>query len=188
MTSDEQLIWRIRKGEDDAIEEFVKKYYPIIFLYCRKRVQDFNLTEDLTQETFEHFFRNFSRYRHEGKVANYLYTIAGNLCKDHYKACNAEILTGETDRSINDFTLRNGDEKLFSYDPMINIEKEMDLKMAIDLLPEIYREVVFLHFFHGLKLTDIAAVLGIKIHVVKYRIKKGKKLLREILLEKGVYE
>ena len=67
MSSDERLIQRIRKGDDDAIEEFVKKYYPIIISYCRKRVQDFSLAEDLTQETFEHFFRSLSLYRHEEK-------------------------------------------------------------------------------------------------------------------------
>lgn len=173
MSSDERLIQRIRKGDDDAIEEFVKKYYPIIISYCRKRVQDFSLAEDLTQETFEHFFRSLSLYRHEEKVKNYLYTIAGNLCKDNYKWSNTETLTGET--ALID-------------DPMIDIEKKMDMKMAIDKLPEIYREVILLHFFYELKLTEIAAALNTKIYVVKYRIKKGKKLLREIILKKEILQ
>lgn len=173
MSSDERLIQRIRKGDDDAIEEFVKKYYPIIISYCRKRVQDFSLAEDLTQETFEHFFRSLSLYWHEEKVKNYLYTIAGNLCKDNYKWSNTETLTGET--ALID-------------DPMIDIEKKMDMKMAIDKLPEIYREVILLHFFYGLKLTEIAAALNTKIYVVKYRIKKGKKLLREIILKKEILQ
>ena len=60
-------------------------------------MQDFSLAEDLTQETFEHFFQSLSLYRHEEKVKNYLYTIAGNLCKDNYKWSNTETLTGETD-------------------------------------------------------------------------------------------
>lgn len=187
MSSDERLIQRIRKGDDDAIEEFVKKYYPIIISYCRKRVQDFNLAEDLTQETFERFFRSLSSYRHEEKVKNYLYTIAGNLCKDNYKSSDAEILTGEADMIVSDLASKIKDESILSYDPMMGIEKEMDMKMVIEKLPEIYRKVIFLHFFHGLSLTEIAVVLNIKIHVVKYRIKKGKKLLREIILEKGIW-
>ncbi|MDD3206751.1 MAG: RNA polymerase sigma factor [Lachnospiraceae bacterium] len=186
MGSDKQLIQRIRKGDDDAIEEFVKKYYAIIMSYCRKRVHDFNLAEDLTQETFEHFFRSLSLYRHEEKVKNYLYTIAGNLCKDNYKSGNTEFLTGEADMVVSDLALKIKDESILSYDPMVGIEKEMDMKMALDKLPEIYREVVFLHFFHDLRQAEIAAVLNIKIHVVKYRIKKGKKLLRKIILERGI--
>lgn len=157
MSSDERLIQRIRKGDDDAIEEFVKKYYPIIISYCRKRVQDFSLAEDLTQETFEHFFQSLSLYRYEEKVKNYLYTIAGNLCKDNYKWSNTETLTGETDMID---------------DPMIDIEKKMDMKMAIDKLPEIYKEAILLHFFYGWKLTEIAAALNTKVHVVKYRRKE----------------
>ena len=86
-----------------------------------------------------------------------MYTIAGNLCKDNYKWSNTETLTGETDMID---------------DPMIDIEKKMDMKMAIDKLPEIYKEAILLHFFYGWKLTEIAAALNTKVHVVKYRRKE----------------
>ncbi len=66
---------------------------------------------------------------------------------------------------------------------MAGIEEQLDVKKAMARLPEAFREVLVLHFFHGLKQTEIAAMLQIRLHVVKYRIKKGKKLLQELWKE-----
>ncbi len=183
MGSDEWLIQRMRKGDERAIEEFVRKYYPMIRTYCGKRLSDTGLAEDLTQETFEHFFRSLPSYRHHGKAANYLYTIAGNLCRDFYKAASAEILVENADvvgsRSLSE--CRGFCE--LSYDPMAGIEAQMDVKKALDRIPETYREVLTLHFLDGLGQTEIAIMLQVKLHVVKYRLKKGKKILQELWKE-----
>lgn len=187
MRSDEWLIRKIKRGDDFAINEFVEKYYPIILNYCKKRVRDCGIAQDLTQETFVHFFRSLSVYRHHGKTQNYLYTIAGNLCRDFYKTNKAELPMDEMDligiRSSG--TAQNG--KL-SYDPLEDVIDRMDLQMAIDKLPDIYREIIKLHFLYNLQQIQIAEILNIKIHVVKYRIKKGKILLKEILKEGESYD
>ena len=83
MDADFLLLHRMRHGDDQAIEDFVRKYYPLILRYCHLHIQDTGYAEDLTQETFARFFRNLSQYQHYGKAANYLYVIAGNLCRDY---------------------------------------------------------------------------------------------------------
>ena len=85
MDADFFMIQKMRNGDDKALEQFVRKYYPLILNYCRYHTSGKEAAEDLTQETFERFFRTFSSYRHSGKLANYLYVIAGNLCRDDRK-------------------------------------------------------------------------------------------------------
>ena len=85
MDADFLLLHRMRHGDDQAIEDFVRKYYPMILRYCQLHIQDLGYAEDLTQETFARFFRTLNQYQHYGKAANYLYVIAGNLCRDHHK-------------------------------------------------------------------------------------------------------
>lgn len=85
MDTDFLLIRKMRQGDEEAIDLFVRKYYPDIFRYCRYHCFDTEYAEDLTQETFVRFFEKFAEYHHFGKAKNYLYTIAGNLCKDYYK-------------------------------------------------------------------------------------------------------
>ena len=85
MDPDAGLIRRMNQGDDEAIEAFVRKYYPQILGYCCYHLRHRQDGEDVTQETFARFFASLDRYRHYGKAANYLYVIAGNLCRDHLR-------------------------------------------------------------------------------------------------------
>ncbi len=85
MDPDFLLVMRMKDGDDEAIEEFVRKYYPAVLRYCMLRIDDAGYALDAVQDTFERFFRNFARYRHYGKAVNYLYVIAGNVCRDYYR-------------------------------------------------------------------------------------------------------
>ena len=85
MGEDTQLIRRMKNGDEAAIDEFVRKYYPQILQYCRLHSPDLCSAEDMTQETFLRFFRTLPNYQHYGKAANYLYVIAGNCCRDDWR-------------------------------------------------------------------------------------------------------
>ena len=85
MDSDFFLVLKMKNGDEQAIEKIVKKYYPAILRYCKYHISNNDDAEDITQETFEKFFYAIGNYKHQGKIVNYLYTIAGNLCKDFYK-------------------------------------------------------------------------------------------------------
>ena len=147
MDGDFLLLHRMQNGDDQAIESFVRKYYPKILRYCHLHIKDSGFTEDLTQETFARFFRTLHQYQHYGKAANYLYVIAGNLCRDH-PVCLMESL-----------------------------DLRMDVHMALERLPQELREVTILYFFQEVRQKEIARILGISLPLVKYRIKRAKELL-----------
>lgn len=186
MDSDAYLLQRMRKGDDLAIEAFVKKYYPIILSYCRKRIQDIHLSEDLTQETFERFFRNFSEYEHYGKMINYLYTIARNVCNDSYRTNTTELSMDEWNLNDSDWKAEYKGEPVC--DSIHHLIEQIDMERAVNRLPKIYREVIILYYFCELKQAEIAAVLNVKVRIVKYRIKRGKELLEKILKEETLYD
>lgn len=75
----------MKQGDEDAFDVFIRRYYGDILRYCAYRCADTGCAEDLTQDTFVRFFEKLSDYRHMGKAKNYLYTIAGNLCRNEYK-------------------------------------------------------------------------------------------------------
>ena len=85
MDRDFSLIQKMRTGNEAAVEVFVKKYYPAILRYCCLHIYNREDGEDAAQETFERFFRTFENYHHYGKAGNYLYVIAGNVCKDYLR-------------------------------------------------------------------------------------------------------
>ena len=163
MDADFQLIQRMKHGDERAVEDFVRKYYPAILRYCRIHIPQYDLAEDVTQETFEHFFRSFQNYQHSGKALNYLYRIAANLCRDYFRQ---RIEPPEA------MPERRG---------MEDVDGWLDVRRAVDALPAELKEVAILFFFQELRQTEIAQVLNIGLPLVKYRIRKARELLTKNL-------
>jgi len=166
MDSDFLLLHRMRHGDDQAIEDFVRKYYPRVLRYCQLHIQDLGYAEDLTQETFARFFRTLHQYQHYDKAANYLYVIAGNLCRDHHKR-PVEILMEELPEQL--------------VYQMETLDLRLDIHRALAQLPPELREVTILYFFQELKQKEIACILGIGLPLVKYRIRRAKELLEQLI-------
>lgn len=162
MDADFLLIHRMKNGDDQAIEDFVRKYYPVILRYCRLHIKDPGYAEDMTQEVFARFFRTLKSYQHYGKALNYLYVIAARCCKDHYRKPD-ELPMEEMP-----------EQPVFQMEPL---DLRLDVHMALEKLPSELREVTILYFFQEVRQKEIAKILGITLPLVKYRIKRAKELL-----------
>lgn len=66
-----------------------------------------------------------------------------------------------------------------------DVYENMDLEHALDELPQMYREIVILHFFEDLKIADAANILNIKLSTAKARLYKALKLLKIQLQDEG---
>lgn len=166
MDFDFLLMQKVKNGNREASEQFIKKYYPVIYQYCFLHIHDCHNAEDMTQETFVRFFKSLQAYNERGKVKNYLYCIAGNIIKNYYKK-KKDVLMKEMPE--------------ISDNCMKDIEIRLDIEQAIDSLPDELKEVTILYFFQDLKQREIAELLDIKLSLVKYRIGKARKRLAEYL-------
>ncbi|MGN9059238.1 RNA polymerase sigma factor [Mediterraneibacter faecis] len=166
MTSDFFLVQKIRNGDELAGNQFVEKYYSLIYQYCFLHIRNKECAEDMTQETFVRFYEAILKDANIRKIKNYLYSIAGNILKNYYKK-KKEILLDQLPET----------EK----DNLTELEIRLDIERALDQLPEEIKEITILFFFQGLKQKEIAALLHIKLSLVKYRISKAKELLSKQL-------
>lgn len=173
MYNDFLLIRKMKQGDDNALDLFVRKYYQEILNYCHYHCFDKTYAEDLTQETFIRFFTRLPDYHYKGKTLNYLYTIAGNLCKDYFKKTK-EMLLEE-----NEFVEENQTEQILN---------KVLIEQALALLPDESREVLTLYYFQELKLTEISDTLRIGLPLAKYRLQKARKQLGELLGKEESYE
>ena len=173
MDIDFWLIQKMKRGEENAFDVFVHKYYNKILNYCVYHCMDKSYAEDLTQETFVRFFAKLSDYRYRGKTINYLYTIAGNLCKDYFKKAKDSVLD-EQEIEAQSKLLHSGTEEMLD---------KLAIQAALNELPDELREVVVLYYFQELKLAEIADVLQIGLPLVKYRMKQARLRLENLLKE-----
>ncbi len=171
MNTDYILIRSAKDGNTKAAESIIRKYYANIFDYCRYHSADIHTAEDLTQEVFLTLLKEINQYRHNGKLLNYLYTIARNKCIDEKKRMrNMEI---SIDRVMSKIDSNNDDcgEEI----------EYLDAKAAVDRLPDDIREIIVLYFFLDRKQKEIAEICGIGLPLVKYRLRKGKAMIKELL-------
>lgn len=170
------LIRKMKQGNDDAFDTFIRKYYSDILKYCSYHCHDSEDAKDLTQETFVHFFAKLSDYRYKGKTKNYLYTIAGNLCKNYYKKERA-LPIGDT-QLIQSLAPDSKQEE--------TITERVLLEWALEQLPEEYRIIIDLYYFQELKLREISHHLQIGLPLVKYRLRQAKDRLEQLLRKEEI--
>ncbi len=168
MDVDFLLLMKMKQGEEDAFDKFIRKYYEEILKYCTYHCFDSEYARDLTQETFLRFF---------AKTKNYLYTIAGNLCKNYYKKKKEDVMDKEG------LQAKAG----AAADPFAGVLDQMEMQAALAGLSEEFREVLILYYFQELKLKEIAGVLGIGLPLVKYRMRQAKQQLKEFFERRGTW-
>jgi RNA polymerase sigma-70 factor (ECF subfamily) len=70
---------------------------------------------------------------------------------------------------------------------LIEQENLKQINDSIDLLPDIYREIIFLSRFEGLKNQEIAEKLNIPIRTVETRIFRALSTLKDKMLQKTFF-
>lgn len=166
MLSDEALINRINRGDEQAAEELIKRYYAAILRYCRWHCSSIEKAEDLTQETFYKLFRNISNYKEKKKFKSYLYTIASRLCIDE-------------SRKISFYSLEDTDVIVDESNEILQLEKKSEINYLLNLLPQEQREAIILRFGEQLEFHEIAKVMGCNMRTAQSRVRNGLKIMRK---------
>ena len=143
----------------------INDQYDKIFRYCYYKIHDRDIAEDLTQDTFLRFLES-PHYRDMGKELHYLYTIAGNLCKDAFHRRTAEELDENIadDKDYEDFILTN-----------------VALGNAIKNLPEEDKEIIILRYINDVPIGVLGELFGMSRFRMSRRIKGILRHLRQTL-------
>ena len=179
MDRDIFLINRIKRGDEAAMEEFVRKYYGRIADYCRYHTFADGDAESAAQDTFVKFFSSVASYRHQGKALNYLYRIAGNVCTDIKRKAGRE--NAARDELMKEAATAMERKAGGSEADMEDAEIRIDVERALERLSPEVREVIVLFYFQDMRIRDISGVTGAGTPLVKYRLKRGRELLRKML-------
>lgn len=175
---DERLALRIQQGEQAALAELVERHHSrlIGFLY-RMTGGDRALAEDLAQESFLRVLRSIEHYRHPRPFKAWLYAIATNIARDHYKSAESRRTTNAEDDELQSHPFTPPEETL------IDDDEGQRVAAAIMGLPDHQREVVILRYYQELSLAEIADALEIPVGTVKSRLSIGLGRLKTLLEE-----
>lgn len=146
--------------------------YDKIYRYCYFKVNNKEMAEDLTQETFLKYFSQTS-YINRGKPLAYLYTIAKNLCIDFYRDNKKE---------------QNLNKEVLGEDNISSFETNYALRQAVSVLPDDLQELLLLRFANELGMGEIGEIMGISRFSVYRKLNKAMSMLKNILKKEDFYE
>ena len=83
--SDEQLMARFQKGDENAYIELVNRYRDRLLNFVYNYIGDFEISEDIVQDTMVKLYQKKHYYREIAKFSTWLYTIAKNLANTEFR-------------------------------------------------------------------------------------------------------
>ena len=148
----------------------IEAQYDKIYRYCYFKMYDDQIAQDITQDTFLRFCKQGLNLGSD-KELPYLYTIAKNLCIDHFRKRTVESLEEITEEVIDD--------------PTEDLISNLTLRMTISKLPEDEQELIFLRYVNEVSVTAICKITGLSRFAVYRKLSKSLKWLKEELLKEG---
>ena len=168
------LIQKMKQGNEQAFNTFVRKYYNEILKYCSYHCYDTEYAEDLTQETFVKVWLSLKTYNQENRLSTWLYKITCNTCYDRLRSLRHSPLDNESAFS---------DSVNIPSDDHIEISlsnkqlKELILRYTNELPPQ--QKLVFtLRDVEELEVAEVQIITGLSPEKIKSTLYLARKNIR----------
>ncbi|MDH7605449.1 MAG: RNA polymerase sigma factor SigZ [Melioribacter sp.] len=164
-------------------EELYKKFSKKLKLFIGKRVSNQIEINDILHEVFIKIHNNIVTLKNSEKLESWIYQITRNTIIDYYRSnkTEKEVISFEEDNNAVNKGNEEGVLKFIEENPHKRIAK--GLKEFIDQLPGIYKEAIKLIEYEGLTQRQMAERLEISLSNAKSRVQRGRKILKELLMQ-----
>ena len=154
----------------------VARYQRLIFSIAWQFLRNREEAEDATQQAFVNVYGRLKAMP-DINFLPYLKSTVANLCKDELRRRNTTLKHQAL------YIDPTQTEHPSPEDTVIERTQHHLLQRAMDALPDMYREVLVLHYACEYSYEQIAEALNQPLSIVKNRIFRGKKLLRDVYLK-----
>ncbi len=176
MNSTEELVARVRAGDEEAFRLIFDRYSRPVLSFIYDMVGDRALAEDLAQETFVRAFRGLSTLREETKLSTWLFAIAKNCAREQLRTRrrnegNVEI-DAEPAFELHDHGRTPSGELL---------DKELSgvIQRALQKLDEDKRTVFTLKVLQQRSYEEIAEITGFSVGKLKTDLHRARAEMRK---------
>ncbi|UCF91298.1 MAG: RNA polymerase sigma factor [Desulfobacterales bacterium] len=185
-----ELVHKAREGNRYAFEQLVVRFqgeiYRMIYYRTRSRLD----AEDLTQDVFMKAFDHISHIKEADRFRSWLFSIAVNQVRDFQRKQRfRSLFKVSDDRADFERTEDQGREEPQALDHLLQKDFWRQVRLILDKLSRMEREVFLLRFFDHLNIKEISKVLKknestVKTHLYRALAKfKQESRLRQWLQE-----
>ena len=179
-----ELIRRILEGDDRAFELLMRKYQKGVHGLIWRKIGDFHIAEELTQDTFLQVYKKLSTLKDPNRFEGWLYVIANRRCINWIKRNKAKMDRLQT-QPIEKTPPEEIEAASHAHHTKQQRETEAEqqrrtlVKTLLAELPESERTVVTLYYLGEMTTEEIGRFLGVSVNTIKSRLRRGRKRLQE---------
>lgn len=174
----------IQTNNEKAFNELYSRYKTPLYSYFYGLLNK-PLAEELLQETFIKIVNNRESFRFESKVKTWVWTIAKNTLRDHWRGQDHKMRN-----SFDQLHTEEGDE--IYADQSDSLEEAFlkkvtlaQLKLCINELPDQQKEIIFLNIQSELSNQEIANLTNVGVGAIKSILFRSKEKLLECFKRGG---
>jgi len=190
---DDSLMLQLQEGQQAAFEQLVRRHQNPLIGFFHRQLRDWQLAEDLTQETLLRVHSTAWDYLPRGTFKAWMYRIARNLLIDTTRRrahdCLVRAVRGRPNGDDSEEVIARLSDELPLPDEQI--DRRDFARTVDDLLPHIpedQRLTFILHVFAGLSLPEVAEAMESNLPTTKSRLRLAREKLREKLAARGIVD
>ena len=168
--ADRDLLRAHVAGDPDAFGELFRRHRDRMWAVALRTTRNRELASDCVQDAFISAFRRAGSYRGDAAVTTWLHRIVVNACLDRLRR-------DKPTSQLPEYELAD------RHDAQSSVDTRLDVREALDRLPEGQRLALILVDMHGLSVAEAAEVLEVAEGTVKSRCSRGRDAMAELLRE-----
>jgi len=169
--TDRELLSAHCAGDPDAFGELFRRHRDRMWALAVRTTRDPEMAADAVQEAFIAAFRRADSFRGEAAVTTWLHRIVVNSCLDRLRRVKPVANLPDADLSA----------LADPHDHHHSVDVRLDVRAALEKLPEGQRMALVLVDMHGLSTAEAAGVLDVAEGTIKSRCSRGRAAMATLL-------
>lgn len=178
LENEAQLVRSLSKSNILAFNTLFREYSGRLYRFAYGYLRSEAVTEELVQEVFTRIWENRKSLKSEYSFKSYLFTIAFNIIKKHFRR-EAIIEEYFTTRVTGDFDLETTNK--IDYDSLYQYISEL-----VNQMPERRKEIFKKSRFEGLSIKEIAEDMNISHKTVENQLTDALKFIRNKIKRESI--
>lgn len=176
-------------ADQELFAQQAMEFMPALYSAALRMTRNPSDAEDLVQETYLKAFRSFGGFEQGTNLRAWLYRILTNTFINSYRSKKRRPAETELDEGedLHLYRRLGGLEAVLASrsaeDELMDWFTDVEVKNALEALPENFRIPVLLADVEGFSYKEIAEMLDIPIGTVMSRLHRGRKSLQKQLYE-----
>jgi RNA polymerase sigma-70 factor (ECF subfamily) len=169
------LLVLAARGNEDSFRRLYRELFDPVSRFVQRRVPNDQDAEDITAQVFGTLVRRLDRYDPQrGSVMTWVVTMARNAVIDHYRRRRPDT------ESVDDLAELLAGAQPTPLQSMVHDDQLLRVQRRLARQPADIREMFALRFEQGLRVREVAEVMGLSQEAAKQRFARA---FRKIQLE-----